>query len=92
LDSSISIGETNFESIRKFLIDLVKKLKVGPDGVHLGLITFSSKEKTETLLDVAEKQNQTKLIKRLRELDYTKLMGGTTRTDLAFKIANEVSH
>jgi hypothetical protein len=93
LDSSISISEIYFKPVREFLIDLIKKLKIGPDGAHLGLITFSSKEKTRRLLDVGQIQNQSKLIEWLKERNYTtELKGDTTRTDLALKIANEVSH
>jgi hypothetical protein len=44
-------------------------------------------------LDFGQKQNQTKFVELLRELNYaTELKGDSTRTDLAFKMANEVSH
>ena len=71
LDSSISISEIYFKPVREFLIDLIKKLKIGPDGAHLGLITFSSKEKTRRLLDVGQIQSQSKLIEWLKERNYT---------------------
>jgi hypothetical protein len=92
VDSSNSIGTTFFENIRKFLLKLVEKLNVGEDGTHLGFITFSSASKTKKLLDVGEKTNTKKLQEWLNSLNYeTQLMGGYTRTGLAFEIANNVS-
>jgi hypothetical protein len=92
VDSSNSIGTTFFKNIRKFLLKLAEKLNVGEDGTHLGFITFSSASKTKKLLDVGEKTNTKKLQEWLNSLNYgTQLMGGYTRTGLAFEIANNVS-
>ena len=92
VDSSNSVGETYFENIRNFLLKLVDKLNVREGGTELGFITFSNKERTKKLLDVGNKTDPTELKEWLENLNYkAQLMGGYTRTGLAFEIANNVS-
>ena len=53
LDTSYSIGKKNFDrKIKPFLKKLVfsPKLKVGPDGTQIAIVTFSNKRNTKILL------------------------------------------
>ena len=42
LDSSGSIGSSNFETVRQFLLDFVQKVTIGPNNNQIGVIQFSS--------------------------------------------------
>ena len=55
VDTSNSIGEHDFNhNVKKFLKNLVtdSRLNVGPDGTEIGLILFSSRERTMVKGDV----------------------------------------
>ena len=91
-DNSQSIGQGPFtDSVVPFLVNLVDspKLNVGEEGTQLGFITFSSSERTETLLDIGEITSADKLVKWLESLQYSQLMGEWTFTGKAFKLAYE---
>jgi hypothetical protein len=94
-DNSQSIGLGSFkDKVVPFLENLIKspKLNVGEQGTQFGFITFSSKERTKTLLNIGEKKNAKELEAWLNSLDYKlNLMGPRTYTGKAFKIANEVT-
>lgn len=42
LDSSSSIGKDNFHKIEDFLKDVTEELAISPEGVHVGLMQYSS--------------------------------------------------
>ena len=56
LDTSNSIGHDFNKNVKPFLKKLLKnpQLNVGPHGTHVGLILFSSKDKTKIKLDIGE--------------------------------------
>ena len=41
LDSSGSVGEQNFTTMKEFVKEVIQKLPIGPDATNVGLITFS---------------------------------------------------
>ena len=91
-DNSQSIGFNHYRNIMKFLKELIKTLNVGPDGTHLGFLTFSSYSNTKKLLDVGQIQDPKQLSKKLDKYDYVwDLKGDKTHTGRAFEIANKVS-
>ena len=51
LDSSSTIGRDNFRKLEDFLKDVVQDLNVSPDGVHVGLMQYSSYPSLEFPLD-----------------------------------------
>lgn len=58
LDGSSSIGNTNFQEIRKFLRTVVTGLDIGPNKVRIGLAQFSDDPHQEFLLkDHMDKQS-----------------------------------
>ena len=76
------------------MINLVEspKLNVGREGTQFGFITFSSDERTKTLLNIGNKTLPDDLVTWLKSLNYPDLMGDRTYTGKAFKLANEVSY
>ncbi|KAK3581063.1 hypothetical protein CHS0354_033849 [Potamilus streckersoni] len=66
VDSSSSVGNTNFQKVEHFLKDVVTKLDVGPDRVHVGLMTYSSYPSLDFPLDMyqsrAERQDSLKIV------------------------------
>ncbi|KAK2845177.1 hypothetical protein Q5P01_011836 [Channa striata] len=50
VDSSSSIGDTNFQEIRQFLRTIVTGLDIGPDNVRIGLAQYSDEPHQEFLL------------------------------------------
>lgn len=42
LDSSGSVGETNFIFLTSFIGDLISDFNVGPDVIQVGMVTFES--------------------------------------------------
>ncbi|KAJ8004900.1 hypothetical protein DPEC_G00141090 [Dallia pectoralis] len=73
VDGSGSIGQMNFQQIRQFLFTLVDSFDVAPDKVRIGLVQYSTRPRTEFLLNTfSEKQNILDYINRLPYKD-----GGT---------------
>ncbi|KAL1262547.1 hypothetical protein QQF64_005286, partial [Cirrhinus molitorella] len=78
VDSSGSIGESNFAKVREFLRAFVDRLNLRPDKVRVGLAQFSDQPYQEFLLgDYLDKKD---LYQKLNKLTYRK---GSTKTGLA---------
>ena len=103
-DNSRSIGYGNFvDRVVPFILRLVQndKLNVGEDGTHIGIIVFSDKSKTKTLLKFGEITKKIDLINFLKKYNDSykysleeyenELMGDQTYTGDALKMAAEVS-
>ena len=93
VDTSYSIGQSDFEAkIKPFLKNLVKdpQLNVGPEGTHVGLILFSSEQKTRSKLRIGEIEDADQLAGYMNNLRYTKISGDRTRTELALDLAKQV--
>ncbi|KAK1791235.1 hypothetical protein P4O66_013255, partial [Electrophorus voltai] len=73
VDSSDSVGDTNFAEIRRFLHTFVDRLEIGGDKVRVGLAQFSHAPYQEFLLDAY--RDKANLLKQLENIMYHK--GGT---------------
>ncbi|KAF7708844.1 hypothetical protein HF521_017901 [Silurus meridionalis] len=73
VDSSSSIGDADFQKVKKFLQTFIGGLDVKPDKVRVGLAQFSNDPKQEFLL--AEYANRNDLLDKVEKLTYLK--GGT---------------
>ena len=92
-DNSWSVGESLFKNkVRPFLKSLINspQLNVGPDGTHIGILTFSTQAQTRVLLELGELQFPVALNNYLDSLKYDDISGDGTRTGMALKIADEV--
>ena len=93
VDTSYSVGQGDFDrNVKPFLENLVKnpRLNVGPDGTHVGLILFSSAEKTSINLRIGEIKDAHQLGLYLDSLKYHSISGTHTRTELALGLAKSV--
>ncbi|KAM4580451.1 collagen alpha-6(VI) chain-like isoform 1-T2 [Odontesthes bonariensis] len=78
VDGSWSIGNQNFEQIRRFLSTLVSSFDVSPDHVRIGLVQYSNAPRTEFLLNTHQKKADV-----LRYIGTLPYRGGGTRTGQA---------
>uniref|UniRef100_A0A8C1VBA8 Si:ch211-62a1.3 n=2 Tax=Cyprinus carpio TaxID=7962 RepID=A0A8C1VBA8_CYPCA len=84
VDSSGSIGESDFEEVRKFLHAFVDRFNLRPDKVRVGLAQFSDIPYQEFLLgDYSDKRD---LHQKLNDLIYRR---GGTNTGLALTFIHE---
>ncbi|XP_067277978.1 collagen alpha-6(VI) chain [Pseudorasbora parva] len=84
VDSSSSIGDSNFNEVRKFLHDFVDRFNLRPDKVRVGLAQFSDKTYQEFLL--GGYLNKRDLHQKLDDLIYR---GGGTNTGQALTFIRE---
>ena len=42
VDSSASIGKTNWERTKRFLMRIISKLDIGPRATHIAIISYST--------------------------------------------------
>uniref|UniRef100_K1QNT5 Collagen alpha-1(XII) chain n=1 Tax=Magallana gigas TaxID=29159 RepID=K1QNT5_MAGGI len=77
LDSSGSVGETNFVFLTSFISDLVYDFNVGPDVVQVGMVTFESNVTNHFNLN--QYATKEEVINATHQLPYS---GGRTLTDL----------
>ena len=92
-DNSWSVGRGSFQDkVRPFLKKLINspQLNVGPEGTHIGILTFSTQAQTKVLLELGELQSPVALNNYLDSLEYDQISGDGTRTGMALKIADEV--
>ena len=93
VDTSYSIGQREFnESVKPFLKNFVTSLQldVSLSGTHVGLILFSSADKTKVELEMGQITNASKLAGYLNNSTYVAIAGNQTRTELALNIAKLV--
>jgi hypothetical protein len=92
-DNSWSVGTVFFKyEVRPFLKNLISspQLNVGPEGTHIGILTFSTQARTRVLLELGELQSPVALNSYLDSLEYNQISGDGTRTGMALKLADEV--
>ncbi|KAK3591361.1 hypothetical protein CHS0354_040323 [Potamilus streckersoni] len=80
VDSSGSIGQTNFLKMESFLKQIVNNLDVGPNKVHVGLMQFSNYPSLEFPLDMYSSRQDV-----MAGIDKMQYMGGGTNTADAIK-------
>ena len=42
MDSSGSVGDLNWSKMKQFAIDISRSLTIGPNDVHVGMVSFGS--------------------------------------------------
>ena len=92
VDTSDSIGHDFNNNVKPFLEKLIinPQLNVGPDGTHVGLILFSSKEQTRIDLKLGQIKDANQLAEYMGDLNYDYISGDRTRTELALQEAKSV--
>ena len=85
LDSSGSIGSSNFVQVREFVLKSVAGLKIGPNDNQVGVILFSYSASVEFYLN--SYSNSTELLTAIRNIMFTD--GGTNTADGLYTLINE---
>jgi len=85
LDASGSVGADNYALQLKFTKDLLRRVNVGENRTHVGIINYSTTYATLTWLDT-----DYDLQKKLKQVDKAIYYGSSTNTALALKQANDV--
>ena len=78
LDSSGSVGASNFQNVRDFVANLVSQLEIGPDSTRVGLINFASSATVQFSLNTH--QDSSSLLQAIAIVPFT---GGGTNTAAA---------
>ena len=87
VDGSASIGHGQFDSVRKFLLQLISAVKVHEDYTHFGLLQFSTNEQTKIEFGLDDSHNSDVLMDKVRNLKYQS--GLATKTGHALAIVEE---
>ena len=83
VDSSGSIGRTNWERMKRFLKALVSRLDVSPSAAHIAAIAYSNRPEVVMRFNGVQSTNQ---INQL--LDGMRFQRGFTYTDKALLLAD----
>ena len=51
VDSSASVGDSDFDKVRQWISNLVKTFEIGSDATRVGIIVFSDEPKLDIKLD-----------------------------------------
>ena len=81
LDSSGSIGSSNFETVRTFVLDFVEGLTIGPNDNQVGVIVFSSSASVVFKLNTYSSKNG--VLNAISNIAYT---SGGTATHIALQL------
>ncbi|XP_013400996.1 collagen alpha-1(XII) chain isoform X1 [Lingula anatina] len=81
VDNSNSIGHKNWETQLRFIEELVRGFVVGPNDVHIALLTYSTGYKIE--FHLKEYETKEEVLARIRDSNYT---GGSTGTDRGIRM------
>ena len=79
LDSSGSVGSSNFQNVRNFVSNLVSQLEIGSDNTQVGLINYGSSYRIEFHLNTH--QDSSSLLRAIGNVPYTN--GASTNTGAA---------
>jgi len=86
IDSSMSIGEADYERQKRFIIELVGKIKLNKDlNVRVGLIQYSTKH--EEIIHLQDNDDAATIIKKIRPMRW---MNKQTATGLALHRVSEI--
>lgn len=86
MDSSVSVGSTNFEKQKNFVASFAESFDISPFSVQIGIVTFASTPNNEFNLNTFQTKADT--INAIYTISY---QYGGTRTDLGLKYAAENS-
>jgi uncharacterized protein YegL len=85
LDSSGSIGSTNFQKMRNFVKTVVNDLDIGPRRTQVGVIVFSSSASVSFHLDTySDRQSLAAAVDRVPYIN-----GGTKTADALYLLINQ---
>ena len=87
LDSSGSVGASNFANVRNFVADLVSQLEIGPDNTRVGLINFASSAGVQFSLNMH--QDISSLLQAIASVPFTS--GGTNTAAALTTLLSEFS-
>ncbi|XP_063160042.1 collagen alpha-6(VI) chain-like [Candoia aspera] len=86
LDSSKSMGSTNFEKVKKIIAQIVKQLDIGPKKYQIGFAQYSADGQVEFLLNRYKTKED--ILNHIQSS--TVYMGGPLRTGNALQFLREV--
>ena len=75
LDSSGSVGASNFQNVINFAANLVRQLQIGPDNTRVGLVRFATS--ATVLFHLNAYQNDSSLLQAIANVPYS---SGSTNT------------
>ena len=81
LDSSGSIGSSNFETVRTFVLDFVGGLPIGPNDNQVGVIVFSSS--ASVVFNLNTYSSKFAVLNAISNIAYR---GGGTATHIALQL------
>ena len=81
LDSSGSIGSSNFETVRTFVLDFVGGLTIGPNDNQVGVIVFSSS--ASVVFNLNTYSSKFAVLNAISNIAY---IGGGTATHIALQL------
>ena len=70
IDSSGSV-EQAFEQEKRLAVDIIQKLRLGPQNAHVALIKFASADKVRTIQSFLAPQSQEKLLQLLNTIPFS---------------------
>ena len=85
IDGTLSLGYRRFDNIKLLLQNVVAKLDVRPEGVHVGMIQFSDRWGTKIEMKLGQHAGVDNVLSDLERMRYQQ--GYYTLTGLAFEMA-----
>lgn len=82
MDASGSIGDQSFSKAKLFLMNMIRKLDIGPDKIRIGLVVYSGM--ANAVLNFDQILSKDQVLGTVADLEY---YTGTTRTGNAIMIA-----
>ncbi|RXM33127.1 Collagen alpha-1(XXI) chain [Acipenser ruthenus] len=84
LDGSWSVGDTNFEIIKRWLVNITSNFDIGQTFTQVGVVQYSDNPLLE--IPLGKYASSEELIEAMESIQY---MGGNTQTGIAIKFAWE---
>ena len=84
VDESGSIGQNNFENIKKFVADIISRFSVAPFGAHFAVVKYSNSPRE--VFSLTKYTNAAKLHKVVRKMKYLR---GSTYTGKALEFVQK---
>lgn len=93
VDASGSVGPNDFELAKQATIDIIDKMNINPNKVHVGYIVYDSKvQPINTLLST--QQSKTNIFNMIKNINYWTYAGGTDTAkaiDLSREMFSQIS-
>ena len=84
VDESGSIGQSNFEKIKKFLGDIISRFSVAPFGAHFALVKYSTRPRE--VFSLTKYTDAAELHTVVRSMNF---LGGKTYTGKALELVQK---